>query len=309
MQKTVHQATVMLAGFLARSAFVASGAWPVMAQAQQFATQAAVPPVRIVAWARHEGCHVRYTYVVQNNGTQPVRRMLIGLYQPDTGVGTADLNLLPQLNGKALWLAPEMARSPGGWHVKAYFPEDSKKFALEWISAKYHADLWPKSPAVPLPALVTVTDNPVLPGTSARNFSVLLAQADHAYATARANLDYGDASLNVQIEKGDVTPPTLNLAVSQVRAGARDEWAAFDVSVSMADNFDGAPDMATPTARANQSMPARDFVAQAKPNGWRLYFRNVAGRVYQAQFVATDASGNATSRTLDYAVKVPTRFW
>lgn len=262
----------------------------------------AVPQVRIFAWAKHDNCHVRYTYVVQNNGAYPIRRLLIGLFQPDAGNGAADLNVLPQLNGSALWLASANAASPPGWNVKAYFPEDSKKFALEWIASTYHAELWPGSAPVPLASL-GAADQAVMPGTSASHFSVLLTQIDHAYVQGRANLDYGDASLNLRIEKGDVTAPTLALGVTQVRPRASDVWAAFDVSVKMTDNYDPAPRMARPTVIANQPLPAQDYAVEAAPGGWRIYFRNVEGRAYQAQFIAKDATGNATLRTLDYVGK------
>ena len=278
-----------------------------MAQTPTAASTAptAVAPVRIFAWAKHDGCEIRYTYTVQNNGAYPIRRILIGLYQPDTGNGAANLNLLPKLNGRALWLASGHTISPAGWNVKAYFPEDSKKFALEWISAAYHAELWPGAPAVPLPALVSPADNPVLAGTTVDKFSVQVSSIDHAYTQSRANLDYGGTSLNVQIEKGDTIAPTLDLARRQVEPKPNDSWAEFNVTAKVTDNYDLAPSLTRPTVVASQLLTAQDYSVEAMSNGWRLRFRNVEGRAYQAQFVATDASGNATLRTLDYVGKDP----
>ncbi len=263
----------------------------------------AAAPVRIFAWAKHEGCELRYTYVVQNNGAYPIRRVLIGLYQPDTGNGAASLNLLPRLNGSALWLASAQTISPAGWNVKATFPDDSKKFALEWISSAYHADLWPGAPAVPLPAMVSAGDNPVLAGTTVSKFSVQVSNIDPAYINGHANLDYGDASLNLNIEKGDTIAPILDLNVSQVRTRPNDGWAEFYVTARVADNYDPAPELKWPTVVASTLLTSQDYSVDGNANGWRLRFRNVVGRAYQAQFVATDASGNATLRTLDYVGK------
>jgi hypothetical protein len=297
MQTTFRMARATLVISLAA---VVSACMPSDARAQT-----AISPVRIFAWARHEGCEVRYTYVVQNNGPYPIRRVLIGLYQPDSGNGAADLNLMPRLNGNSLWLATTHARSPSGWNVKATFPEDSKKFALEWIASTYHAELWPAAMAIPLSSNASAVEKPVLPGAKESNFSVLLTSADDAYFQGRANLDYGDASLNLQIEKGDITPPTLDLSVTQDRPKPNDGWAVFNVTAKMTDNYDTAPELKRPTAIANQQFPAQDFVAEQIANGWRLWFRNIGGRAYQAQFTAIDASGNATSRTLDYVGKDP----
>lgn len=277
---------------------------PTDSQAQtSTAASTAAAPVRIFAWAKHDGCEIRYTYEVQNNGTYPIRRVLIGLYQPDTGNGMANLTWLPKLNGSALWLASTPTISPAGWNVKAYFPEESKKFALEWISAAYHADLWPGTPAVPLPAMVSAADNPVLAGTRVSKFSVQVFRIDNAYIQGYANLDYADASLNLPIEKGDTIAPTLDLGVSQVRLKPNDGWAEFYVTARVTDNYDPAPELKRPTVVASSLLTAQDYSVEEVSNGWRLRFRNVGGRAYQAQFVATDASGNATLRTLDYVGK------
>lgn len=287
--------------FKSLTAFTFAG-WSALALAQTPAATAQAP-VRIFAWARHEGNRVRYSYIVQNNGAYPVQRLLIGLYQPDVGTGAADLNVMPRLNGNSLWLLPAGTLSPPCWHVKASYPDDSKKFALEWISANYHAALWPAAPAVPAPSGASSGCKPVLPGTTANNFSVMLDEADNAYVQGRANLDYGDASLNLQIEKADAIAPTLELDVHQTRRGG--DWVAFDVRLGMADNYDPAPVLKWPTVVANQGLSPNDYVVEQKPFGWRVSFRNIAGRYYQAQFVAVDASGNATLRTVDFQAKGP----
>ena len=257
-------------------------------------------PVRVVAWARNLGCEVQYIYVVKNSGASPIRRLLIGMVHPDEGDGAAELSVKPVLNGSSLWIAPWYVKSPSGWNVKARFPEEGGKFSLEWIESAYHAELWPAAAAIPLAESSARTGKPVLPGETVQDFSVMIKQPDAAYLQGRANMDYGDISLNVQIEKGDTEPPTLDLQASQWPQRYGDQWAVFDLKTSVRDNFDGAPRLAPPTVVANQKFPPEDIWLGQTANGWRIYFKNIAGRAYQAQFVATDASGNSTRRTVDY---------
>jgi hypothetical protein len=290
-------AGVLLAG-LAMSATAGTAAAATAAAATGVLAQ--VAPVRVIAWARHVGCEVQYTYVVQNNGVSPIRRLLIGLFQPDEGSGAADLAIMPRLDGRTSWIAPWYSRSPSGWHVKASFPEESSKFALEWIEAAYHAKLWPGAPAIPLPAGSALTGKAVLPGTTVQDFSVMIREPDAAYVEGRANIDYGDLSLNVQIEKGDTIAPTLNLQVGRIYSG-NGAWASFEVAASVSDNYDAAPELAQPKIIANQRFDAQDATIIKTGNGWQFSLRNVAGRAYQIQFVATDASGSASLRTVDYA--------
>lgn len=265
------------------------------------AAAASLAPVRVIGWARHVGCEVQYTYVVQNNGSSPVRRLLIGLYQPDEGSGAAELGIMPRLDGKSLWIAPWYSRSPSGWNVKASFPEESSKFALEWIEAGYHAILWPGAPMIPLPVGAAPGGTAVLPGATVQDFSVMIRDPDWAYLESRANMDYGDLSLNVQIEKGDTIAPTLDLQVGRIFQRGYGAWATFDVTGSVSDNYDGAPELARPKVIANQRFDPQDVAVSKTWNGWQFSLRNVAGRTYQLQFVATDASGNSTSRTVDYS--------
>jgi len=248
---------------------------------------------------------VQYTYVVQNNGVHPIRRLLIGLFHPDQGAGAAELGVLPKLDGKTTWIAPWYSRSPSGWHVKASFPEESSKFALEWIEAGYHATLWPGAPAIPLQGGLPLSSAAILPATTVQDFSIMIREPDAAYAAGRANMDYGDISLNVQIEKGDTVAPTLKLEVGSKYWRRNSAWTSFAVVAS--DNYDAEPELAQPKVIANQRFNAQDVEIEKTSSGWQFFLRNVAGRTYQLQFVATDATGNSTLRTVDHTSLVRSR--
>jgi len=300
MRTMMTARSAMLGALIAGLAGVAAGAAQAAATGAATAVAPTMAPVRVVAWARRVGCEVQYTYVVQNNGAHPIRRLLIGLFHPDLGTGAAELGILPKLDGKTTWIAPEQSRSPSGWHVKAAFPEESSKFALEWIEIGYHATLWPGASAIPLRSGSPLSGAPVLPATTVQDFSIMIREPDAAYVEGRANMDYGDQSLNVQIEKGDTVAPVLNLHVGGQHPRKNSAWATFGVTASATDNYDAAPELSHPKVIANQRLEAQDVEFEKTTGGWQFSLRNVAGRTYQIQFVATDATGNSTLRTVDH---------
>jgi len=251
----------------------------------------------------HYGSEVVYKYQVRNTGSHPVKRILIGLHDPQNGDGTAELKVLPRNNGRVFWLSPDIVKRPEGWGAKLLFPEESEKFAIEWIEGAYHKEISPASPQdqnAPLP------QNPPAvqpPQTTWDTFSVVLAKPDFAYTNGHASIDYGKAVLNVQLQKGDAAPPTLDVIANRVNANASmGTWAIYEVKASASDNYDPAPRLIFEPIKSNQALHAGDYKVEARKNSWKIWLRNVPGRVYQMRFVSYDASGNTAIEEVEYNV-------
>ena len=268
-------------------------------------------PVKVTAWAMHHCGKVLYRYDVANSGSSEIRRLLIGLYHPDTGTGGADLSVLPELAGSNFWLAPHVAGSPTGWNVKLHYPDKSEKFALEWIQSRYHKELWPGAPLVKFgPDSRTEPGGSIVPavlgpGTTLNQFSVYVDQADPGYLSGRANMDYGDQSLNVTIVKGDTIAPTLEFSTSQriQRAQRGVVWTVIDIKPKLKDNYDPSPALSLAPIAQVQGFPSADVREERRGSGWRVTLKNVTGRTYQLRFTATDASGNQTEKSLSAVMK------
>jgi hypothetical protein len=125
-----------------RVAFVFAAILPLMVPGQTYAQGSS--PVVITAWGMHYGGQIVYRYQVQNFGSVPISKFIIGLYQPVTEDGFAELSVLPKSNDSSFWLPQQVARRPDGWGALLVFPEESETFAIEWVEAAYHRKIWPQ---------------------------------------------------------------------------------------------------------------------------------------------------------------------
>ncbi|HZW12660.1 MAG TPA: hypothetical protein VFF81_05635 [Noviherbaspirillum sp.] len=259
--------------------------------------------IAITAWGMHYGSDVIYKYQVKNSGSNAIKRILVGLHHPQNGEGNAELTTLPRNNGKSHWLAPDIAKRPEGWGVKLFFPEESEKFAIEWVEGTYFKEISPASlqdPNAPSP------HNPPKvqpPKTTWDAFSVTLAKPDFAYANGHASIDYGTAVLNVPVQKGDTSPPTLDVITERVNTnGSNGKWAIYEVKASARDNYDPSPRLIFEPISSNQALDSGDYIVEARKNSWKIWLRNVPGRVYQMRYVSYDASGNTAVKEIEYKV-------
>lgn len=265
------------------------------------ATAQGAPAAQVTAWGRHQGGQVVYEYEVRNLSNQPVRRLLVG---HDPSAGAAELSVLPATTPGSHWLSSSAATRPAGWGTRISFPEESATFFVDWIEATYFKELWPQAPSdtdspAPVPGGTGIPG-----GTASRAFSVSVPVVDAAYVSGHASIAVNDDLINVLMQKGDATPPTIDASATRVNQNAGDgEWAIFDVQASVSDNYDPAPEMTFAPITANQSIAPNDVVVSQKSSrAWNLKLRNIPGRTYQLKWVAKDASGNTSTKTYDYSV-------
>lgn len=260
-------------------------------------------PVKITGWGLHYGGQVVYRYQVQNFGNNPVKQFITGLYQPLTEEGRAELSVLPRMNDSSFWLAPNIAERPDGWGVALIFPEESATFAIEWIEAGYDKQLRPLAPKVEGAATARIPPFVILPNETSNAFSVALREPDFSYVTGHAQVDYGDQTLTIPIQKGDSTPPTISVNVKRVnRNEGNGNWALLEVEASSRDNYDPNPTLVFEPVSANQVLQSGDVIIDAKRGGWKVKLRNMAGRTYDLKFTSQDASGNTSTSTFKHPV-------
>jgi hypothetical protein len=249
-------------------------------------------PVRITAWGMHYGGQVMYRYQVQNLGSEPIKRFFIGLYQTDTGGGAAELTVFPASSNVSSWLPPNVAQRPESWGVASFFPDESAKFALEWVEAGYDKQLWPAagqtqdSPAARTPA------NVIPAGKSWDSFSVTVRQPDIAYVNGHASVDYGQRALTLQLKKGDEMPPSISGSAIATKNGG---MLNVEVSLNVKDNFDPNPEISLVSVTANEAFHPKDVVAAIGQDKRILRLKRNKGRIYYLTYEAVDGSGNADS--------------
>jgi len=277
-----------------------------------YAVAQATPPVKVTAWGLHHGGQVVYKYRVQNFGTNPIKRFFIGFYPPtDTADGAAELTVGPYYpGGTSLWLPQSVAQSPVGWGVYLSFPEESATFALAWVEAGYYRSMKPKARGADVP----IAQNPpniMPPGATWDQFSVTLPKPDYAYVQGHANLESSDNEFTVQMEKGDITPPSITVSLSpNTLWPPNDKLAPVTAAITVRDDYDPSPEIKLESITASETLADgdiqdarigaddRDFYLVAKRAG-----TNQAGRIYTVTYSATDASGNKA--TASATVTVP----
>jgi hypothetical protein len=258
-------------------------------------------PVVITAWGMHYGGQIVYRYQVQNFGSVPISKFIIGLYQPVTEDGFAELSVLPKSNDSSFWLPQHVARRPDGWGALLVFPEESETFAIEWVEAAYHRKIWPQGGKGDSAPVARVPPIFVPPQGALDTFSVTLPEADFNYVTGHASVDYGDQTLTIPIQKGDSTPPTISVNVKRVNQNdGNGNWAILEIEASSKDNYDPNPTLVFEPVLANQPLQNGDVIVDAKRGGWKVKLKNMAGRTYQLKLSSQDASGNKSTRSFDH---------
>lgn len=258
---------------------------------------------KVIGWGMHFGGQVVYRYEVQNLSQRPIKGLMIGLNQPVSGEGSAELSVLPATNGSSFWLAPSTARTPDGWGAKLFFTEESEKFAIEWTEAGYYKDTWPAAGLDQDAPIVKSPPKTIPPQATWDAFSVTLKKADFAYVNGHARVDYGNTSLTLPIEKGDGIPPDLDLRVNRTNQnGSNGRWAIFEIQATVKDNYDPSPTLVFEPITANQSLAQNSFKVDLKGNIWKIWLENVPGGIYYMRYTASDASGNITIKVVEYNV-------
>lgn len=261
--------------------------------------QSAAAPVKVTARGVHYSGQVVYSYQVQNLGQSAIRRFMVGHYNDEKN-GRAELTVAPRAmpGGASFWLPSPIVTSPNGWGAKIVYPEESPTFFIEWIEAKYFKQIWPQAPQTSGAPYALQSDNGIPQNAAWDQFKVTLPKEDYAYVDGHVTVEYGGDLINVPITKEDTTPPTIDLNVTRLNQNdERGTWAIFKVEVAVSDNVDPAPQLVF------ASTPGDDDVVVSKDaKAWNFKLKNVPGKSYQFKFVATDASGNTSTRTFDYSV-------
>ena len=277
-----------------------------------YAVAQADPPVKVTAWGLHRGGGMVYKYQVKNFGAFPIDDFFIGFHPPtDTADGDAELTVPPYYpEGTSLWLPPSVSQSPAGWGVFLSFPDESATFSLRWVEAGWYRSKQPKARDANFP-IAQNPPNVMPPGASWDQFSVTLPEPDYAYIQGHAYLMYGHNELTVQMEKGDITPPSLTVSLSPATLWPpNDKLVPVSAAIMVKDDYDPEPEIKLESITANETLADgdiqdaqlgtddRSFSLAAKRAG-----TNMAGRVYTVTYSATDASGNKT--TASATVTVP----
>jgi hypothetical protein len=265
-------------------------------------------PASVIVWARHYGGQVLYAYEVQNLSAKPMGRFWIGRDIAADGMnGAAELTIAPLSANSTFWLSSDVGRAPAGWGVAINYAEESSIFSLECIEAGYFTRLWPSAPTQDAPRAV-VGGNAIQPGATLGGFVVALPQDDLRYVRGHATFSTDSGFFSVPMTPGDKTPPSIAMNVIRLNQnGTNGQWAIFNVSYEVSDNYDPSPT----TAFQLLSSPSADLgevvMEKDNANAWSVKVRNIPGRLYTFRVQSSDASGNAATKTYAYAVAPATR--
>lgn len=265
-------------------------------------------PASVTVWARHHGGQVIYSYQVQNLGANPVGRFWIGRkISADGMTGVAELNIAPVSAYSTSWLSADVAQAPAGWGMAISYPEESSLFSLECIEANHFRQLWPSAPKQDAPAPVA-GGSAIPPGATLAGFVVTLPQGDLAYVRGHATFAGERGFVSVPMTQGDRAPPSIALNVARVNQNdTRGQWAIFNVSHEVTDNYDPFPTTAFQVLSSPSAGMGEVVMEKNDSRAWSVKVRNIPGRLYTFRVQSSDASGNTATGTYAYAVEQPKR--
>lgn len=273
-------------------------------------SQTIAAPVQIIGTGIHYGGLVIYRYQVKNNGSQNISRITIG-YAGEKDSTFIGFNEWPddpsvELPMVGQWFPTTIISSPEGWGSKLISTADEGgAIGIDWVEGSLAKILWPKRAQSANAPQIYTGGKSIVPGQTSGDFSVKLERPDYAYLQGYASVKYGDNSIPITIEKGDITPPALSVSLSPATLWPPNgKLVPITATITVNDDYDPAPEIKLESITPSElSGPAdirdaslgtddRQFMLKAEREG-----KNKAGRVYTVIYSATDASGNQSIAT------------
>lgn len=236
---------------------------------------------------------VRYNYRVINNSERAVVAVRIGY---DYYHAQPELSVLPLGWDFYKGLSQGTTTSPSGWQAMLITQEESDVHWLEW-STDENVATWD-----------------ILPGQTLSGLSVILPNADNNYRTGHFDVILGNSthiSAPMEIEvapppQTDTIPPVLSVTLTPNKIWPPNhKMVEITATISVHDDRDPNPGVRLVSITCNEQIDAandisgadfgaddRNFSIRAERTGQRK-----DGRVYTATYLATDASGNASTAT------------
>lgn len=256
----------------------------------------------VKVYGRHVGGQVLYNYQIINNSPNRIAAARIGWdTQNDNNPDNdgPELASLPagwdsRVHGAAL--PPGTFTVPTGWGAEVVLQEETLLRAIEFgiINNDHSFD--------------------IKPGETLTGLSVTLPKADSSYLSSHVLMLYSDGypkNRTVPIERLDTTSPSLTVTISPARLRATvGDLVTVTATVTTTDDYDPSPEIKLESITANEPFAAGDVVGAVIGTDDRQFqLRDVkvpkgsAGRIYTITYLATDASGNRTTKSATVSVK------
>lgn len=232
-------------------------------------------PVRVAAYAEHQGGDVVYHYEVRNNGPGELREFYIGCDCRDgEALSAPQLHALPARSVPAVsddagtWVDLWATTQPAGWRVRSLRPRGASGHWIAWRMAAARSKAG------------------IGAGQALAGFSVVVPASDAAYLdsyfTARTVHNGKLTDVSGPIALLDTSPPSISLQAVPAGPGRGD--TAVRVTATAKDDRDREP-----------RVVAESIVRTEGAAG--------GGRSYTIMYSATDASGNRATSSV--SVKLP----
>lgn len=259
--------------------------------------------VQIIGTGIHYGGFVVYRYQVKNNGSQNISRITLG-YTGDKDSSFKGFTEWPDDPSVALpvvgqWFPATIISSPDGWGSKLISTAgEGGEIGIDWVEGSFAKVLWPQRPQSTNAPHIYPSGKPIVPGQASGDFSVKLELPDYAYVQGYASIKYGNDTLPISIEKGDVTPPSLTVMLTPSTLPPNGKHMLITASVTAKDDYDPSPEIKLESITPNELVKSgdirdaslgtddRQFMLKAESNSKK------AARLYTVIYSVTDASGN-----------------
>jgi hypothetical protein len=270
--------------------------------------QVTVEPVQIIGMGIHYGGYVIYRFQVKNNGIQGINRIILG----NTGVedssftGFAALPDDPAVDLPMVgqWFPHTIISAPDGWGGKLISTADEgDAVGVDWVEGSFAKVLWPRRLQETNSPQVYPGGKAIAPGQTSEDFSVKLDRPDYAYIRGYASVNYGDHTISIPVEKGDITPPVFSVTLSPATLWPpNNKMVPVTATIVVKDDYDPQPEIKLESITSSEVLAAgdiqgadlstddRQFSLRASRDGAKL-----AGRVYTITYSATDGSGNIST--------------
>lgn len=268
-------------------------------------------PIKINAWAIHQGGQIVYRYQIENNSASII-------YKADLGLNSSG----KELPGKPWSLNPAYSDVPvqlDATHCKPfyymdctiavfqfdYMPEPKMNIMMEGL----------ENNMVPPPKVFSGAED-IRPGTrsSVAEITIPAAYQSPGYLTAYGEVNLLDSntrnpdgtvvtSVEIPFTKVDVTPPTLAFTLSPgILWPPNNKPVAITTTITATDDYDPEPEIKLESITSNETLADGDIQDARLQTDDRSFLlmatragNNMAGRIYTVTYSATDASGNKST--------------
>jgi len=267
-------------------------------------------PVRVLVYGEHQGDSVIYHYTVINNGTRAFNNFVIGSQYDAVDDDTwPELGKLPTGTrfgqqgevGTQILLDPTSTTQPLGWAPSVYGVQDSGFFFLKWRSS--NQVIGPSQTLSGFSVRVPLGQDP--------NLGRMPIGSDLKYLNGHFSVGLSSTpDLHGQIERQDLTPPSLGLTASpNILWPPNGKLVGILVTVAVRDDYDRAPEVKLESITANEPLAEGDISgAQLGTSDTQFSLAasrqgaNKEGRTYTITYSATDGSGNKASQAVRVVV-------